>query len=107
MFSAKKERSVTHEGSAMIPARMKIDEFASAHAPLMYFDGVPSFGLNAGTANIMLEALTFAVIDGEVVPRRVTIAHLRANLAGLAHLKAAIEGIELLASQTVNQGRPC
>lgn len=94
-----------HQSVATRPADMCVDEIASANAPLLYFDGVPSFGLNGGVANLTLEAVVFSATDGAVTPRRVTIAHLRATLAGLSHLKAAIEGMELLAQPAQSRGR--
>jgi hypothetical protein len=73
---------------------------ASAHAPFIYFDNAPNFGLRSGVASISLEAIRFTTVtdSSTVVADRVSVAHLRMSLEALRSLKAAIEGIELLAS---------
>lgn len=93
------------ESVATRPADMHVDEIASANAPQIYFDGVPSFGLNGGIANLALEAVVFSATDAAVTPRRVTVAHLRASLTGLGHLEAAGEGLELLAHPGRSRGK--
>lgn len=72
---------------------------ASAHAPFIYCDNAPNFGLRNGIANISLEVIRFTTMDDAVTVKadRVTVAHLRMSLEALRSLKAAIEGIELLA----------
>lgn len=76
-----------------------ISAIASANAPFIYFDGVPNFGFNNGIANLSLEILRFNPVPGssKVLVDRVTVAHLRMNLAALKSLKDAIAGIELMA----------
>jgi hypothetical protein len=69
---------------------------ASALAPFIYFDIVPSSGINNGVASLTLEAVRFtAECPGKVSAGRVTVAHVRTSLEGLRQLKAAIELIEL------------
>ncbi|MFZ5780663.1 MAG: hypothetical protein ACOY4R_10740 [Pseudomonadota bacterium] len=71
---------------------------ASADAPFIYFDLVPNFGLNGGVANITLQAVRFhPTEEGGVIADRVTVAHLRMSFPAVQALKAAINGIELLA----------
>lgn len=90
---------MTHQPHGMTPAEMAVDETASARAPVIFFDGVPNFGLNNGVLNLTLETLTFSAANGDVTPRRVTVAHLRTSIAALGQLKAALEGLELLSRQ--------
>jgi len=75
---------------------------ASAHAPFVFFDSVPTMGHFNGIAHLSLSAMRFTVrIDGSegAVPiDNVFVAHLRTNAAGLAALKSAIAKIELLAA---------
>ena len=77
-----------------------LSALASAHAPFLYFDSVPNYGFNAGVANLSLEAVRFtASPTGQgVMADRVTVAHLRMSIDAVRALKAAIEGIELLAA---------
>jgi hypothetical protein len=77
-----------------------ISALASAHAPFIYFDASPNFGLNGGIANLSLEAVRFIPNPGQqgVFTDRVVVAHLRMSLDGVRSLKAALEGIELMAS---------
>ena len=73
---------------------------ASAHAPFIYFYNAPNFDLRSSVASISLEAIRFTTMAGSstVVADRVTVAHLRMSLEAPHSLKAAIEGIELLAN---------
>ena len=80
-------------------ARELATALASAHAPFIYFDAAPNFGLNGGIANVSLEVVRFIPNPGSpgVFTDRVTVAHLRMSLDAVRSLKAAIEGIELMA----------
>ena len=73
---------------------------ASAHAPFIYFDAAPNFGLNGGIANLSLEVVRFTPNPGVtgVHADRVTVAHLRMSLDGVRSLRAALDGIELMAT---------
>jgi hypothetical protein len=79
-----------------------LSALASANAPFIYFDAAPNFGLNGGIANLSLEVVRFILNTGSqgVVADRVTVAHLRMSMEGVRSLKAALEGIELMASST-------
>ena len=79
-----------------------LSALASAHAPFIYFDAAPNFGLNGGIANLSLEVVRFTPNPGVtgVHADRVTVAHLRMSLEGVRSLKAALDGIELIASST-------
>ena len=82
---------------AVPPNQISFSEIGSAIAPFIYFDGVPNFGFHDGVANLTLEAFSYVSIDDKVVAQRVMVAQIRTSASGLAHLKSAIEGIELLA----------
>jgi hypothetical protein len=73
---------------------------ASANAPFIYFDASPNFGLNNGIANLSLEVVRFIARPDQqgVFADRVVVAHLRMSMDGVRSLKAAIEGIELMAN---------
>ena len=74
--------------------------FASARAPVLYFDVTAMTGLtNAGLAHLTLEVLRYSSPKSGVVPDRhfVEVCHLRCDLGALAGLKKAIEDIEALA----------
>jgi hypothetical protein len=78
--------------------QIPLSKMGSAIAPVIYFEGAPNFGFNEGVANITLEALVYASVNGAIITERQTVAHLRMSAQGMARLKSAIEGIELLAN---------
>ncbi len=77
-----------------------LSALASAQAPFIYFDAAPNFGLNGGVANLSLEVVRFTPNAGMagVNADRVTVAHLRMSLEGVRSLRAALDGIERIAS---------
>jgi hypothetical protein len=77
-----------------------VSAIASANAPFIYFDGVPNYGFNGQIGNLTLEVIRFTAVPGTPNPQvdRVSVAHLRMTLPALRSLKAAIEGIEKMAS---------
>lgn len=70
---------------------------ASAAAPFIYYDVASTYGFANGIANITLEASRALSIDGKIVTDRVIVAHLRMSLQAALGLRAALNGIELLA----------
>jgi hypothetical protein len=78
--------------------QIPLSTIGSAVAPVIYFEGAPNFGFNEGVANITLEALVYSSVNGAIITERQTVAHLRMSAQGLARLKNAIAGIELLAN---------
>ncbi len=89
-------------GAPVIP----LSEGASSNAPIIYFYGVPNFGTFNGIANMTLEAaIHFMDDNGKIGVKRAIVAHLRMGPHGLANLKSAVEGIELLA-KPAEQGQP-
>ena len=73
-----------------------------ANAPFIYFETVSSLGLLNGIGQLTLEAnrLLSSGPDGRVAVDRVVVAHLRSNLPALRSLRAAIDGILLMAEPT-------
>jgi hypothetical protein len=78
---------------------LPLSEAASAHAPFLYFEDVPTFGYLNGIIRITLEAgRLYSSTPGQVVFDRVIVAHLRMNVPAALALKSAIEGALLLAN---------
>lgn len=75
-----------------------ISALASAHAPFLYFEGASAFGILNGIVRITLEAQRLLPTqDQQVAVDRVVVAHLRMNIPAAESLKAAIDGVLLLA----------
>ena len=74
----------------------------SENAPLISFDGAPTFGATNGVLQITLEAVRY--YPGEpgapVVHDRVVVAHLRMTMVAAQLLKRALDGALLLAAPT-------
>jgi hypothetical protein len=84
----------------IIPGRAgEISAIASASAPFLYFDGAPNYGFYGGIANVTLEAIRHTSSAGSVWKDRVIVAHLRMSLEAAESLKAALEGVLLLAAK--------
>ena len=86
-----------------IPAHAgQISGVASANAPFVYFEDASAFGPLNGIGRITLETsrLMPAGPDGRAAIDRVVIAHLRGNFPALRSLRAAIDGILLMAEPT-------
>ncbi len=76
-----------------------ISAIASGSAPFIYFDNTPFYGLLNGVGQITLEAVRVFGADetGQPVLDRVVVAHLRGNLHAIKGLRAALDGIILMA----------
>jgi hypothetical protein len=86
-----------------IPAHAgQISAIGSANAPFIYFESASFFGLLDGVARMTLEAnrLIATGPDGRVAVDRVVVAHLRSSLPALRSLRAAIDGVLLMAEPT-------
>jgi hypothetical protein len=70
---------------------------ASAGAPVIYVDSIPTFGYYNGIAHMTLGVIRFMPGPQTVVSDSMVVGHLRMNMAALRDLKATIEKIELLA----------
>jgi hypothetical protein len=75
-----------------------LSQIGSATAPIIYFDGAPTFGFDGAVANITLEAITHISMDEGIATERRVVAHLRMSPKALASLKTAIEAIDLMAT---------
>jgi hypothetical protein len=88
------------------PVRPTLSEIGSAHAPILYFDDVPTFGHGNGVVRLTLEAIRLHTSNlGEVAHDRVAVAHLRMSIPAALALKAAIEGALLLANPVTSEAR--
>jgi hypothetical protein len=76
-----------------------ISAIASAGAPFIYFDSANFYGLINGVGQVTLEAsrLMAAGPDGRIAIDRVVVAHLKCSLTAIKGLRAALDGIILMA----------
>jgi hypothetical protein len=74
-----------------------VSSIASANAPMIFFDSVPTMGFFNGVAHMSLSAMRFMPGPGGVMLDTVMVAHLRMNSLTLQALKDAIAQVELLA----------
>jgi hypothetical protein len=73
---------------------------------LLYFDGVSNYGFNAGIVNMTLEAVRHIDLgEGKSVAERVIVAHLRTSVLGLESIRAALNGIDLLAKKPAGEAK--
>lgn len=77
----------------------EVSALASANAPFILFEGAPFFGLLNGVAKITLETQRMIAPgpNGTVLSDRVLVAHLCGNIPAMKALRAAIDGVLLLA----------
>ena len=71
----------------------------SANAPFIYFENAPYYGLLNGVGQITIEAARIFGADpeGKPIMDRVVVAHLRGNIPAFRTLRAALDGILLMA----------
>ncbi len=76
-----------------------ISAVASANAPFIYFEGAPFYGPLNGVGKVTLESTRqiATASDGSVQFDRVLIAYLVGNLGAIKNLRAALDGIILMA----------
>jgi len=76
-----------------------ISALASANAPFIYFENAPFFGMMNGVGKIALESFRQIALaeDGQVQVDRVIVAHLVGNIVAIKNLRAALDGIILMA----------
>jgi hypothetical protein len=76
-----------------------ISAIASANAPFVYFENAPFFGLLNGVGKITLIASRQIAqgADAAVLVDQVIVGHLVGNLPALRSLRAAIDGVLLMA----------
>ena len=67
------------------------------HAPLIFFDGVPTFGRADAVYSLTLSAgRTWVGTSGSVVSDRIVVAYLRCHAKALLNLREAIDKALLL-----------
>lgn len=75
-----------------------VSAIGSTRAPIIYFDNAPGFGILNGIGMVVLEAARQNVLpDNNVALDRVMVAHLRASIPAIKALRAALDGILLMA----------
>lgn len=81
------------------PARLAAAE-GGASAPVLFFDAAPVFGMRGGVFSLVLETFLQDVEASDAAGnRRVVVAHLRTTAEGIRSLRAALDGIELMAAK--------
>ena len=78
----------------------EISAIASANAPFIYFEDARFFGLVNGVGKVALTAGRQIALDaqtGGVLFDQVIVAHLVGNMAAVRSLRAALDGIILMA----------
>ena len=69
------------------------------HAPVIFFDSVPAFGLIRGIVAMTLSTGRWLEIEGEVQVRPVVVGHLRMSAEGATALRDAIDKALLAATK--------
>ena len=89
------------------PAVLEVAEAASALAPFIYFEEVPTFGHMNGIIRLTLDAIRIypGAAPNTVKTDRVLVAHLRTNLLGARMLRDALDAALLMASPTETGSR--
>ena len=79
---------------------LEVAEVASALAPIIYFEEVPTFGHMSGIIRITLDAIRIypGAMPNTVKTDRVLVAHLRTNLMGARMLRDALDKALLMAN---------
>src|SRR5207249_2646920 len=71
----------------------------AVRAPIIYFEGTPTFGYGNGVVNLMLATnVVLPTADGGTVTQAVAVAHLRCNLPAAAQLRDTLEKALLIAT---------
>jgi hypothetical protein len=80
----------------------EISAVASANALFMYFEGAPFYGLLSGVGKVALTSSRQIASKegGGVLFDQVIVAHLVGNLPAIRALRAALDGIILMAEPT-------
>jgi hypothetical protein len=71
------------------------------HAPIVYFEGAPSFGINNGIVNVTL-AIVRNLPDGQggVAQDVIAVAYLRCNMPAAIELRKVLDDAILLGAKT-------
>jgi hypothetical protein len=71
------------------------------HAPFIFYEVAPAFGVTNGVVNITLSANRTRIgTDGNVLNDQVVVAYLRGNIPAALSLRQAIDSALLLAAPT-------
>ena len=89
------------------PPVLEVAEAASALAPIIYFEEVPTFGHMSGIIRITLDAIRIypGSAPNTVKTDRVLVAHLRTNLLGARMLRDALDKALLMANPPETESR--
>ena len=92
---------------ANAPHGLEVAQAASAMAPFIYFEEVPTFGHMSGIIRITLDAIRIYPGDApnSVKTDRVLVAHLRTNLIGARMLRDALDKALLMANPPETESR--
>ena len=75
--------------------------FDAPHAPFVFYEGTPAFGVLNGVINVTLAAhRTLAHPDGTVATEQVVVAYLRGSILAARTLRDSIDRALLLAAPT-------
>lgn len=72
----------------------------SLHAPFIFYEGAPAFGVTNGIVNITLSANRTWTGPNGIVNEQVVTAYLRGNIQAALSLRQAIDSALLLAAPT-------
>ena len=86
---------------------LTVAQDASAGAPFIYFEEVPTFGHMSGIIRLTLDAIRIYPGDqpNTVKTDRVLVAHLRTNLMGARMLRDALDKALLMANPPESESR--
>jgi hypothetical protein len=83
------------------PQEIMIQVSDTAHAPFIFYESAPTFGVTNGVVNITLSAnRTWIGPNNTVMNEHVVVAYLRGNIFAAQGLREAIDKALLLASPT-------
>lgn len=91
-----KEPQAARQIEQIPSVEMGVSAMASANAPFIFVESVPTFGVRDGIVNLTLESIRHHNVGGNTLADRVVVAHLRLTLPAFAHLKAALQKIDLM-----------
>jgi hypothetical protein len=83
------------------PQEIMIPVSDTAHAPFVFYENAPAFGVTNGVVNITLSAnRTWIGPNNTVMNEQVVVAYLRGNILAAKGLRDTIDKALLLASPT-------
>jgi hypothetical protein len=82
------------------PAQIVVPVSDTPHAPFIFYEGAPAFGITNGVVNITLSADRTLVGPNGVINEQVVVAYLRGNIQAALSLRDAIDKALLLAAPT-------